>query len=168
MKVLTPYLLMALFGFTGSAFWFPNCELTLSAMANVDQVPAFKFLWWTINLSNYKAESGLLLGFATAIGSTFGSSFFYFMGRGVLKVSKKVQDKIDKTDMTKYKRIGAPVIFVSSVTSVPPLSPLAVAAGIIKYRFWNYFFVSMAGKFIRFTIVVFASEGLVKLIKGLF
>ncbi|HOO56046.1 MAG TPA: VTT domain-containing protein [bacterium] len=162
-----PYLIMLIIGFTGSAFWFPNCEISLLAMANVEHVPEFKFLAWQINLANYEAGMLWLLGLMTAVGSTFGSGFLYFMGRGALKVSKKVQAKIEKVDITKFEKLGAAVLFTSSVSSIPPLTPLSFAAGIIKYDMLEYFLVTFAGKLIRFLIVVYASEGMVNFILGL-
>lgn len=164
MQAAAPYLIMFIIGITGSAFWVPNCEASLIAVANVERIPDFRLFGQFIDLGAYHAHLPFLLAFATALGSTVGGSLLYLMGRGILKISKRVRKKIDSLDMSKYDKIGAAVIFTASAASIPPVTFLSIAAGIVNYSFLKYFFVSLAGRIVRFSIVVYASESIVKLL----
>jgi membrane protein YqaA with SNARE-associated domain len=164
-KSLIPYILVFGFGVTGSALFFPNCEVALLAMANVQQVPVFHVFHWTINLSHYQAHLPFMLAICIAAGSTVGSAVFYLMGTGSVKLSDKVRKKVESFDFSRLETAGTALIFVSAVSSIPPITPLAFAAGVIRYRFWEYAVVSFVGKIIRFTIVVYAGQGVVTFIK---
>ncbi|MFA6447951.1 MAG: VTT domain-containing protein [bacterium] len=165
---LIPYLLTFVFGITGSSLFFPNCEITLVAMTNIEQTPPFNFFNLMIDLSHYQARLPFMLAICMAAGSAIGSSAFYLMGTGSMKLSGRVKKKIESFDFSRLERAGAALIFVSAVSSIPPITPLAFAAGVIRYRFWEYVGVSFVGKVIRFTLVVYAGEGLMALIKHLF
>jgi membrane protein YqaA with SNARE-associated domain len=167
-KSLIPYLLVFVFGVTGSAFFLPNCEVALLGMANVQHVPSFHVFHWTINLSHYQAHLPFALAICIAAGSTVGSALFYLMGTGSVKLSDKIKKKVESFNTSRLETAGTALIFVSAVSSVPPITPIAFAAGVVKYRFWEYAVVSFVGKVIRFTIVVYAGQGVVTFIKHFF
>jgi membrane protein YqaA with SNARE-associated domain len=164
-KIIIPYLLVFGFGITGSALFFPNCEVALLAMSNVQQVPAFHIFHWVVNLKHYQAHLPFLLAICMAAGSTIGSALFYLMGTGSVKLSDKVRKKVESFNFSRLETAGTALIFVSAVSSIPPITPLAFAAGVTKYRFWEYAAVSFVGKVIRFSIVVYAGQGVVTFVK---
>ena len=92
-----------------------------------------------------------------AIGQMIAKAIMYFSGRGIFNVSfRKYQDKVDKM-MEKIKdwenRIG-PILFLSAVTGFPPFYVLTVALGAGKYRFWLFLLIGLAGRFLRFLLLL--------------
>ncbi len=158
------YLIAPVLALISSIFIFLPSELVILILANMNEVKtipvniAFLHINTVIDLSRYGTDFPWLLPFAMALGSNIGSTFYYFMGTGALRVSEKFTDKINSFDFNKLGKTRDTVVFVSGVISVPPVSLTAIASGMIKYRYIRYFIVSFSGKVCRYYLVLIAGQ----------
>lgn len=165
--MVIPYLIMFVIGITGSSIFFPNCEISLLALTSLDIVKPFNFLGYEINLSAYCASIPLILALSGALGSTIGSSMYYFIGRGTLRVSKKLKEKLVRFDLERFEKSSVAITFTSSAFSLPPFTILSLAAGMTRFSLWQYIPVSFVGKATRFTIVVYTGDSLIRYFRNL-
>jgi len=122
-------------------------------LGNMDKVPMHLF-GMELNIAKYATSFPWLLPVVAALGSNGGSSLYYLMGSGTLRLNEKFKKKLESFD---FKRFGAArdaVVFVSAVSSIPPVSLTAIASGMIKLNFQRYFYISLAGKIVRYYIVL--------------
>ena len=92
-----------------------------------------------------------------AIGQMIAKAIMYFSGRGIFDVSfRKYQDKVHKmTEKINHweNKIG-PILFLSALIGFPPFYILTVALGAGKYNFWLFLVIGLAGRFLRFLLLL--------------
>lgn len=160
------YLLAPLLAFISSVVFVIPFEVILLVLAGLDKVPVHIF-GTNLDLAKYGTDFPWLLPFVAAIGSNLGSIIYYFMGTGAMKMNAKLKAKMESFDMEKFHAARDGILFFSSITSVPPVSLVAVAAGIIRMKFARYFALTYVGKLVRYYLVIilgrFAIEAATKL-----
>jgi len=137
------------------------------ALASIEVVPPFEILSLEINLSNYHADIPWLLAITAALGSTIGSAFYYFLGRGTRQLSGKLQAQLDKFDVSRFEKSTIAVTFSSALISLPPFTIVSVVAGITRVSLWTYLPISLIGKIMRFSLVVYAADSAIHFINKL-
>jgi membrane protein YqaA with SNARE-associated domain len=147
------YLLAPVFAFISSVVIFLPSEVMLLVLANMDKMPVHLF-GHELHIEKYATSFPWLLPVMMAFGSNGGSAIYFYMGTGALKTSGKLKNKMETFDFTKFERARNAVVFISCVTSIPPVSVTAIASGMTEMKFAKYFYVSLAGKFVRYYLVL--------------
>ena len=147
------YLLAPILAFISSIIIFLPSEVMILVLGNMDKVPLHLF-GMELNISKYATSFPWLLPVVAALGSNGGSTLYYMMGSGALKMNEKIKKKLASFDFERFGAARDAVVFVSAVTSVPPVSVTAIASGVIKFKFSRYFYVSLAGKILRYYLVL--------------
>lgn len=138
----------------GATIFIPNTELVLLALANMDQVPAFHMLGMTVDLSKYSTTSPWMLPVTAAVGSNIANTIWYLAGAGLLKVRSRAIDKIKSFDVNRLGRAREVLLCTAALFSVPPVTPLAFASGVIRYGLLRYHLVTIVPKIIRYYLVM--------------
>lgn len=154
------YLLMFVVGIIGTSIFITNIELSLLALANLKYVPEFKIFSHTIDLSGYQVRYIFLLVLAATAGSTIGSGFYYLIGKASLRLSEKYRKRIERINLSRLEKYGSMLTFTAAAFSIPPFTPLSLAAGFIKFPVRNYIVFSFLGKCLRYFIVIYAAESI--------
>jgi membrane protein YqaA with SNARE-associated domain len=134
-----------------------NAEIYIVALVTAQpQVP-----WW-------------LVGLAAAFGQMIGKVFFYYAGRGVLRLPKRLSrisewerrgrwaQRLQRFQDTCRDRPfwSAGVLLVSASLGLPPFAALAVVAGIARVDARIFVATGFTGRFIRFGAIA-AFPGLI-------
>ena len=151
---MVAYGLMALLAFVSSVIIFLPSEVVILALANIDKVPPVALFGRELEIARYSTSFPWLLPFAASFGSNFGSWLYYLMGKGSLKISGKLKKKIEGFDFDKLGKSREAVIFLSGVISVPPVSAVSVASGVIRFNFARFYVVLFAAKVVRYYLVL--------------
>lgn len=147
------YILAPILAFISSVVFVIPFEVALLVLAGLDKVPVHMF-GKSLDIAKYGTTFPWLLPFVAALGSNAGSIVYYFMGKGAVRINEKLKQKMDSFDMDRFAKASYGFIIVSSLTSIPPVSVVAVAAGFIRMKFANYFTVSFFGKVVRYYLVI--------------
>ena len=123
------------------------------AVASVDS------LWW--------------LGFAAALGQMVGKVVWYYLGASSLswtwvrrRIEKpKAQGRLEQWRKRTDERpvVAGGLVFLSAVSGFPPFAIVAVVAGQLRMGVWLFFVLGLAGRWIRFALVLGGAEWLSKL-----
>ena len=110
----------------------------------------------------------LAIIFLATLGQMISKSIMFFASQGVINISSKKkpsQEKIEKVreKMEKWGKQSNLFIFVSGWSGFPPFFIVTVVAGLLKFKFANFFIFGSAGRFIRFSLCV----GVPQLLKDL-
>lgn len=151
------YLLAPVLAFISCIFFFLPSEVAILALANVGKANIVVF-GKSVNLAPYGTDFPWLLPFAAAAGSVFGSYVYYLMGSGAMKMSDKLKTKIESFNFEKTGKTREIVVLTSNIISVPPVSVVSVASGIIRFNVPRFFAMSFIGKVIRYYIVIIAGQ----------
>jgi len=92
-----------------------------------------------------------------SIGQMTAKAVLFFSGMGVVKISlKRYQSKINETmaKMQKWESKVDLLIFLSAFTGFPPFYIITIVSGIIRHNFFRFFIVGLAGRVLRFGIVM--------------
>jgi len=108
------YLLMLFLAFLGIICPIFNTEVSFLAMS-------------------YKVGNLVLLAAAAAVGSTAGFMVFYAVGAGSRNLSARLKSKVEAINVDKFRKSGLLVLSSSALASVPPCTPLSIAAGTLRY-----------------------------------
>jgi membrane protein YqaA with SNARE-associated domain len=103
----------------------------------------------------------LPLVIAAAAGQTVGKIAMYFVGSGVLKMrSGRVQRGLEAAQARMEARPvwGKLLFFISSVTGVPPLYVMALAAGAVRMNFPFFIVACAVGRLIHFGVVAMVPD----------
>ncbi len=150
---MVAYIIAPALAFVSGIIIFLPSEITLLVLANMNKAPIHAF-GRTLDLTRYGTDFPWLLPVVMAIGSNAGSILYYFMGTGTMRMNEKLKKKIESFDFKRFDRARDAVVFLASVTSLPPVSATAVASGMSRMNFWRYFYISYAGKVVRYYIVL--------------
>lgn len=151
------YILAPIFAFISSIIFVLPSEVALLVLANIGTDPINVF-GKTLDFTKYGTDFPWLLPVVAAGGSILGSYVYYLMGTGALNMSTKVKDKMESFDFDKMGKAREAVILVSNIISVPPVSAVSVASGMIKFNMPKFMLVSFIGKTIRYYIVIIAGH----------
>jgi membrane protein YqaA with SNARE-associated domain len=89
---------------------------------------------------------------ASAIGGAIGYAIGYYGGRPAFKfLLKKHVNKLDNVEQM-YKEYGSFAVFFSAFTPVP-YKIFTIGSGILRMKFWKFFFISLLGRGARFYLV---------------
>ena len=130
------YLLMFFLAFVGIVFPIFNTEVTFVAMT-------------------YRENHLLVLAAAAAAGSTMGFMIFYYLGTTSRNFSKKLREKVEAIDITKFNRSSFLVLATSCLVSVPPCTPLVIAAGALRYHLKRLIPILLLFRMIKYTLLAY-------------
>ncbi len=156
------YIIAPVLAFISSIIIFLPSEVILLVLANMDKVPVHLF-GHTLNISKYATSFPWLLPVVMAIGSNGGSTIYYYMGTGALKVSGKLKKKIDEFDFEKFNKARDAVLLLACITSIPPVSAASIASGMTKMKYSKFFYIALAGKIVRYYIVLIVGRFAIEL-----
>lgn len=110
----------------------------------------------------------LIIILLATLGQMVAKSVMFFASQGVVKVSTKKQPSQAKIDQVRQKmeKWGSQsnwFIFVSGWSGFPPFFIVSIVAGLLKFKFVNFFLFGSAGRFIRFSLCI----GIPQLLKDL-
>jgi len=94
----------------------------------------------------------------SATGQMLAKVVMYLAGRGILKISfKKYEEKMNEVllKMQKWQSKTGLFLFISSFTGFPPFYLVTIAAGMIKMNLIQFFIFGFAGRFLRFTLLLY-------------
>lgn len=161
------YLLAPFLAFITSVVFFLPFDVILLVLSGLDKVPVN--VWGHhIELAKYGTDFPWLLPVVAALGSNLGTTMYYFMGAGAIKTSARLKRKMESFDMERFRNARDVALIVSSITSIPPIAPTAVAAGIIRMNYARYFYMTYIGKTIRFYIVILIGRSAIEIVTRLF
>lgn len=110
---------------------------------------------------------GLVVGFGAALGEFVS----YFVGFGGKKVAEKIFHPKDGKIHEIVKQIENKGMLVIGFFAFLPLIPfdlVALAAGYLKYDLKKFFFATLIGKIMRYSIVAYAGFIGVEILRGIF
>jgi membrane protein YqaA with SNARE-associated domain len=152
---MTACLIMFVLALISSIAIFIPSEVFFLALANMDRIPPIHvYGGFNLDLSQYSTSFPWLLPIAATLGSNFGTTFYYLIGSGALKITGKLKKKLESFDFDRYARTRDAVVFLSSIISVPPISLTSVASGMIRFNFARFYAITFAGKLIRYCAVL--------------
>ena len=102
---------------------------------------------------SYKVHSMVWLSLAAGAGSTIGFVVFYFVGAGSRNISQKLKEKVDAIDVDKFNKSGMVVMAISSLASIPPCTPLSIAAGTLRYSMMKFVVVLFLFRTLKYGII---------------
>jgi len=100
----------------------------------------------------------LLLVVAT-VAHMLGKSVLYLAGREADRLPiGSFQRRVERARAKIAGRptLGAATIAVSAVTGFPPFYFVTVASGVVRYRFVHFFLIGLAGRLVRFAVLLAA------------
>lgn len=115
------------------------------------------FLVGLVRLTVDRAEQLPWIVVAAAVGQMTAKTVLYYTGQNLLKLSsgryrekvEKVRAKIDQWKNKPYLIFG-----VSSIVGLPPFYLTVLAAGAMRIRLQPFLAIGLAGRLVRFTILV--------------
>lgn len=122
------------------------------------------YLVWVAALT--PPSQGVPLTVLAAAGQMTGKTLMYLAAAGILKISvKKPGEKIAaiRRKFESWKGRLSLFIFLSAFSGFPPFYVVSLAAGGSRINFLRFLIAGLAGRLLRFTLVVFFPH----LIKGL-
>lgn len=155
---------MFIIAIVGSFVFITNIELTLLILSGIKDIDKLIIAGYTLHLTHFKGASPPLLAIISSVGSTIGSSVFYWIGFKSLNISSKYKEKIESFNFEKFKKSTIPIIFFSCISSIPPVTIVTLISGIMRYSYLNYFVTSLLGKSVRYLILVYAFENVKRFI----
>ncbi len=92
------------------------------------------------------------------LGQMIGKVVLFLGGRGSLRIpwlmkSKKLEKAVDRVG--EKAKFGAPVLFVSAVTGLPPFYLVSIACGVFRFSLPLFIVLGSAGRLIRFAAIGF-------------
>lgn len=130
------YIIMLFLGLLGVLCPIFNTEVTFYIMVN-------------------KGGNLILLSAAAAIGSSAAYCVFYWMGLKARGISGRLREKVEKIDINKFKKSSIAVTGSSFILSLPPSTPLAVVAGMLKYHFPKFIALVLVFRMIKYTLIAY-------------
>jgi membrane protein YqaA with SNARE-associated domain len=90
------------------------------------------------------------------LGQMMGKVVLFLGGRGSLRIpwvvkAKKLEKAVERVGQR--AAFGAPVVFVSAVTGLPPFYLASIACGVFRFSLPLFVVLGTAGRLIRFTLV---------------
>ena len=165
------YLLLFIFGITSTTIMFPPTELALLVLANMDQTKPIVMFGMTFDAAHYGARFPWLLPIVAAVSTNIGNTMWYLIGSGMLNIKnkffKKYLDKVREFDIEKLGRAKEAVLWSACLVSVPPVTAVAFASGVVRYGLVRFHLVTIIPKIIRYYLVLilarYAFKGLLAL-----
>lgn len=96
-----------------------------------------------------------------SLGQMIGKAAMYHAGRGALRIrSRRLHEAVAAVEARYRERhaLGDALIFASSVVGIPPFYLISVACGLFEVPFVRFFAIGLAGRLIRFTLIVAAPQ----------
>jgi membrane protein YqaA with SNARE-associated domain len=129
-------------------------------------LPAEAYLVGAVLVSDVAAPA---LALAGAAGQVAGKLAYYLVGRGLLDVARlrgggrakgRWADRMTAVEAWCRRHPWGPsaVTAVSAFAGVPPYAVVSVLAGTVGMRWWLFVVVSLAGRFLRFWLLVLSPE----------
>ena len=112
---------------------------------------------WAVFIGLTGTRHWLPLAAALALGQCVLYSLLYIFGRRLLPRFPRLQRKLDQIDIERFRRQSAIWVALGAVFGLPPLTALSVAAPMVRMRFAHFYFVALAGRFVRFSILAAAA-----------
>ena len=97
----------------------------------------------------------LVMAAAAAAGSSTGFMIFYYLGVTSRNLSEKLKEKVEAIDINKFNRSGFLVLASSCLISVPPCTPLIIAAGALQYPLRKLIPVVLLFRMVKYTLLAF-------------
>jgi len=98
----------------------------------------------------YRDNHLLALSAAAALGSTLGYMVLYTLGKKSRNFSTKIKEKVDRIDLNKFKKSAVLVMGTSFTLSLPPCTPLSIAAGALRYNIKKFFVFALIFRFLKY------------------
>jgi membrane protein YqaA with SNARE-associated domain len=102
---------------------------------------------------------------AASLGQMAGKVAMYYAGRGALRIRWQRLQRMVAAVEERYRRgpadkqsVGGLVIFASSAVGIPPLYVVSIAAGMFRVPLPLFFFVGLAGRIVRFGLIVLVPQ----------
>jgi membrane protein YqaA with SNARE-associated domain len=93
---------------------------------------------------------------ATA-GQMIAKTFMYLVGRGVFRLPWRGRAKVDldaaSARVARWRSKDL-LVFVSAALGLPPFYVTSIVAGTLRFPFWRFFGFGLAGRVVRFTLLV--------------
>ncbi|NUR08886.1 MAG: hypothetical protein HOQ45_18015 [Nocardioidaceae bacterium] len=113
-----------------------------------------------------------LLGFVAALGQMIGKVVWYYLGATSLNwawVRKKVETPKAQARLETWRRrthdrpvVAGGLVFLSAFSGFPPFAIVAVVAGQLRMQVVLFFVLGLAGRWLRFALVLGGAEWLSK------
>ncbi len=123
------------------------------------------YLVWVAALT--PRSLGIPITILAAAGQMTGKTIMYLAAAGILKISvKQPGEKMDavKKKFENWKDRLSLFMFLSAFSGFPPFYVVSLAAGGLRINYWRFLIAGLAGRLLRFALVIFFPH----LIKGLF
>lgn len=106
---------------------------------------------------------------ATA-GTMTGKAAMYLAGRGVMNFRIRRREKIDRflADLEERQGLTDSVLFASATLGLPPFYFVAVGSGMANLAMGRFLALGFAGRFLRFSALVFAPQIAMRWLRGAF
>lgn len=125
---------------TSGVFPLVNAEIFVVGVAAV--TPASRL--WTIVV------------FATA-GQIVAKTFMYGVGRGVIRLPlgnrRKIDLEVARARIAQWRSTDL-LVFVSAALGLPPFYVTSILAGTLRFSFPRFFGFGLAGRLVRFSVLV--------------
>jgi membrane protein YqaA with SNARE-associated domain len=102
---------------------------------------------------SYKVHNIFVLAAAATVGSTGGYILLYYLGMGSRKMSRKLKEKVESINIEKFRKSSVIVLATASLVSIPPVTPLCIVAGTLRYDLRKYVVVILLCRMIKYTII---------------
>lgn len=122
------------------------------------------YLVWVAALT--PSSLGVPITVLAAAGQMIGKTIMYLAAAGILKISvKEPGEKMAsiKKKFESWKDRLSLFLFLSAFSGFPPFYVVSLAAGALRINFWRFLVAGLAGRLLRFALIVFFPH----LIKGL-
>jgi membrane protein YqaA with SNARE-associated domain len=122
------------------------------------------YLIWVAALT--PRSLGIPITILATVGQMTGKTIMYLAAAGILKISvKEPGEKLAaiKKKFESWKDRLSLFMFLSAFSGFPPFYVVSLAAGGLRVNYWRFLIAGLAGRLLRFALVVFFPY----LIKGL-
>jgi len=92
-----------------------------------------------------------LVGLAGGLGAALGAITGYVAGYSGQPVARRI-NRYDKL-VRITRRWGGPAIFVFSLVPFLPFDIVGITAGLLRFRFWQYFAITLSGRAILYVLI---------------
>jgi len=103
----------------------------------------------------YRDNHLLVLSGAAAVGSSAGFMVFYYLGFSSRRLSRKLEEKVRSIDLNRFGRSSVLILATSYVLSVPPCTPLSIAAGALRYSLKKLIPCLFLFRFLKYVLLAY-------------
>jgi len=114
-------------------------------------------IYFPIVFSEKLGLNPIISAFFAALGSSFGETTSYFIGKGITITLLKKEEKKYKKYVKIFEKYGDVLIFLFA--SLPlPFDTIGIISGFLKYDIKKFLIFTFVGKLVKMLIIVYLGE----------